>query len=302
ELWRASRCPRYRCDGHLVPGKGRRGERASYYAEVYRSGRLRRIRTAEHTGLLERDDRERLEEEFKDERRPDAPNTVVCTPTLEIDIGDLSSLTLCSVPPTTANYQQRIGRAGRESGDAYALTFATTRPHDLYFWQDPLEMADGDVTPPGCHLDARDALERQLLARAMDAWCRQATDIDESQRERFPGRFLEWCDQLDGGFVDAFLDRFGDEVREDNRDHLRAYLESGQLTEDVESAFDEFFDERRDLERRRAARHALGLARGPVQRLDRCQRVAQLRVSGAGRTVAGDHQTSRVENEWRGGR
>lgn len=264
EIWRGSRCPQYRCDGHLVPGGRRRGEPRSYYAEVYRSGRLRRIRTAEHTGLLERDEREQLEEEFKDKRRPDAPNTVVCTPTLEmgIDIGDLSCLTLCSVPPTTANYQQRIGRAGRESGDAYALTFATTRPHDLYFWQEPLEMADGDVTPPGCHLDARDVLERQLVARAMDEWCRRATDveevpkqmaelIDESDRERFPGRFLEWCEELDGEFVDAFLSRFGDAVREDNRDHLRAYVKAGQLIEDVELAFDEIFEERRDLERRR---------------------------------------------------
>ena len=74
-------------------------------------------------------------------------NVLSATPTLEmgIDIGDLSSVLLCSVPPAQANYTQRIGRAGRRTGNAYLPTLATGRPHDLYFWAQPREMLAGDI-------------------------------------------------------------------------------------------------------------------------------------------------------------
>src|SRR5690554_886787 len=81
-----------------------------YYANLYRKGDVQRIVAEEHTGLLERDDREELERRFKsDAPAPWYPNLLSCTPTLEmgIDIGDLSSAILCSVPPTQANYLQR---------------------------------------------------------------------------------------------------------------------------------------------------------------------------------------------------
>ena len=45
---------------------------------------------------------------------PGAPNVLVATPTLEmgIDIGDLSTVLLASLPRTVASYLQRVGRAG----------------------------------------------------------------------------------------------------------------------------------------------------------------------------------------------
>ena len=70
-----------------------------------------------HTGFLKLEDRETLEAHFKlvksDQKRWD-PNVLSCTPTLEmgIDIGDLSSVILCSMPPAQSQFLQRAGRGG----------------------------------------------------------------------------------------------------------------------------------------------------------------------------------------------
>lgn len=103
--------------------------------------------------LLERPNREQLEIDFKrgrDTQKIWDPNVLSCTPTLEmgIDIGDLSTVILCSMPPAQSQFLQRAGRAGRKDGNALTLAVANARPHDLYFYSDPLEMIAGEVTPP----------------------------------------------------------------------------------------------------------------------------------------------------------
>ena len=83
----------------------------AWMARRYREGDIRRVIAAEHTGLLERDDREKLEQRFKasgTEARPWYENLLSATPTLEmgVDIGSLSTLLLCSVPPSQASFLQ----------------------------------------------------------------------------------------------------------------------------------------------------------------------------------------------------
>ena len=58
---------------------------------------------------------------------------LVATPTLEmgIDIGDLSTVLLASLPRTVASYLQRVGRAGRLTGNALNLAFVTGRGEHL---------------------------------------------------------------------------------------------------------------------------------------------------------------------------
>src|SRR5205823_8978572 len=83
---------------------------SSWLIERFSKGDLRRVIAAEHTSLLERKQREELESRFK-AKNPKRwyENLLSATPTLElgVDIGDLSSVLLCSVPPTQASYLQR---------------------------------------------------------------------------------------------------------------------------------------------------------------------------------------------------
>lgn len=124
--------------------------RQQYYQQRYRKGALRRVVASEHTGLLATEERERLESSFSHAQHTDDPNILTCTSTLEmgIDIGDLSSTMLCSIPPNTASYLQRIGRAGRATGTALIVSVVNQRPHDLFFYGRPAEMFRGKVDPP----------------------------------------------------------------------------------------------------------------------------------------------------------
>ncbi|MDK8223949.1 helicase-related protein, partial [Enterococcus faecalis] len=84
----------------------------NYYRRLYHSRNSRTVVAKEHTGLLDSDERVALEKEFKkpvDKQNADAPNILVATPTLEmgIDIGDLSTVMLASLPDTVASYVQR---------------------------------------------------------------------------------------------------------------------------------------------------------------------------------------------------
>jgi ATP-dependent helicase YprA (DUF1998 family) len=165
--WLGRPCLRLRCPGHYIASAP---PTTNYYRALYRQGRIRRVVAAEHTGLLTRARRELVETGFKDGGQPDSPNVLASTPTLEmgIDIGDLSAVMLTAVPPTQSNYVQRVGRAGRQTGNAFVTTFAEGDPRSLYFLQDPELMIAGEIAAPNCYLDAIEILRRQYIAFLID--------------------------------------------------------------------------------------------------------------------------------------
>jgi len=180
-FWEGAPCLRFHCSGAYE----REDRKADYYGRLYATGDIERIFAAEHTGLLEREERQRLEAAFKAvDRRPWDPNLLSCTPTLEmgIDIGELSSVILCSVPPAPANYLQRIGRSGRRNGNSLDLTLANARPHDLYFFAEPEAMLSGRIEPPGVFLNASAVLERQFPPSAWTAGWRPGSASTRFQR------------------------------------------------------------------------------------------------------------------------
>ncbi len=144
-------------------------------------GPLRRVNARDHTSLLEAERRRRIERQFIAGQHAWHPNLLSTTPTLElgVDIGDLSSVMLYAVPPSQANYVQRLGRAGRRGGNALGLTVVNARPHDLFFWADPPEMIQGAVAPPGLYLEAYAILRRQFCAFALE---RLITDTGQTRR------------------------------------------------------------------------------------------------------------------------
>jgi DEAD/DEAH box helicase domain-containing protein len=243
----------------------------SYYRNFYRSGQVQRIFCHEHTGLLERPTREHVEVLFKTGREADAPNLLTCTPTLEmgIDVGDLSSTMVCSVPPTSTNYLQRIGRAGRATGNALILALANVRPHDLYFFEDPFEMIAGTVTPPGCFLDAPEMLKRQYLAFCLDTWSSEATNtgvmppkvmmlLAGSKRGEFPANFLQWYGSNKARLGERFLTLFEGVLSEENVGRMWEFALSDDLPQAVNACLErteaQIEEYRRLLERVRERR------------------------------------------------
>jgi len=145
----------------------------NYYQQVYNRNLSPRVHAHEHTGLLDRRDREKLERDFKEHPHSNSTNVLSATSTLEmgIDIGDLNVVGNTNVPPKPSNFLQRVGRAGRKEGSALVLNYAHAgEPHDMYYYEYPLEMMQGEVNTPGCFLEAKDILRRHFLAYCIDSW------------------------------------------------------------------------------------------------------------------------------------
>ena len=161
-------CLTMRCPGHLERNSR---EPSYFYREMYSNSDPARVIAREHSSLLEDEVRLAYETEFKAENpRPNAPNVLVATPTLEmgIDIGDLSTVMLASLPFSVAAYLQRVGRAGRLTGNSLALTFLTARGGNLPQFQNPATMINGAVKTPATYLGAEEILRRQYFAYLAD--------------------------------------------------------------------------------------------------------------------------------------
>ncbi len=167
-------CMLVRCPGRLAPAPM---SAENFYRRLYASPDMRRIVAREHTSLLDDETRLAYENGFKgSETHPDSPNVLVATPTLEmgIDIGDLSAVFLSSLPRTVAAYLQRVGRAGRLTGNALDLAYLTGRGEQLPKLGDPLSVINGEVRPPATYLRAEEILRRQFTAHLADEFARDA--------------------------------------------------------------------------------------------------------------------------------
>lgn len=247
KLMDGAACFRRSCNGKL---KVSDDAALDYYGKLYSSGDNFRINAKEHTGLLQRDDREELERIFKADRSEHKiwdPNVLSCTPTLEmgIDIGDLSSVILCSMPPAQAQFLQRVGRAGRKDGNALTLAVANSRQHDLYFYAEPREMIDGNVKPPKIFLKANAVLERQFVAFAMDSWVKTKLpynavpqnisfvlrNLEKHPDDIFPFNFLRYVQANLTNLTNEFIAMFKGELDQYAIDELKKFANGVGLNE-----------------------------------------------------------------------
>lgn len=247
-------------------------EAGDWWAKRFSQGDLRRVIAAEHTGLLERTAREELEKRFKAKNpQPWYENLLSATPTLEmgVDIGDLSSVLLCSVPPNQAGFLQRIGRAGRRDGNAMATTLADgNSPHDLYFFAETEEMIAGEVAPPGVFLRAAEVLRRQLFAFCMDDWVSslksdsalpdktsQALDaMEQTKLDRFPYIFCNYVVEHEQRLFDGFMALLGqdadDTVRSRLWDFMQGQGDNDGLRTRLTKTLEELVEERKTYKKR----------------------------------------------------
>jgi ATP-dependent helicase YprA (DUF1998 family)/very-short-patch-repair endonuclease len=140
-----------------------------YFVECYRRFvDLKCVLEArEHTAQVTPEDREEREDRFRSGHLP----LLFCSPTMElgVDISQLNLVNLRNVPPTSANYAQRSGRAGRGGQPALVYTYCAGRsPHDQYYFHQPSQMVAGAVMPPRIDIRNRDLVRSHLHAVWME--------------------------------------------------------------------------------------------------------------------------------------
>jgi DEAD/DEAH box helicase domain-containing protein len=121
------------------------------------------IRAAEHSAQQKTDRLKALEKAFK----KDHLNVLSCSTTMEmgVDIGSLSMVAMNNVPPTTSNYLQRAGRAGRRSeSTSLALTFCKATPHGEHVFSNPKWPFTTPIRVPKVSLDSSVIVQRHINA------------------------------------------------------------------------------------------------------------------------------------------
>ena len=231
-LLRGMPCPTPGCPGAL--GVERIEE--SYYSRLYSSTTPRAIVAREHTGLIPKEERLALERAFRGGEAthdPSAPNVLVATPTLEmgIDIGDLSTVMLASLPRSVSSYVQRVGRAGRLTGNSLVLAFVQGRGITLPKLNQPLSVIDGSVVPPAAFLSATEILRRQTTAYLVDTLdfnaygfeVAKARDVFSLRKESLLDVLADEVAQGVNSRVEAFLATVADSVDEATVEGVREW-------------------------------------------------------------------------------
>ncbi len=234
-------CVRWQCRGRPEPWEP--ALQRDFYRGQYQA-QPRRFIVREHSGQIDGEERLSLEQRFNDSERP-IIDVLACTPTLEVGVSldDLNAVVLRNLPPTPANYAQRIGRAGRRSKVALSVAHAGHGPHDSYYFTNPGEMIAGQVRAPAISLD-----NAPLLKRHINSLVLEILRIDFPERWVPPLDAHDWGDEEptiadpDGVLLEStikpFADRLGDpDVRARLDDAVRtAFLDDPEATPITDAA------------------------------------------------------------------
>lgn len=122
------------------------------------------FRSAEHSAQQQPRRLRRYEREFK----AGAINVLNCSTTMEmgVDIGSVSHVMMTNLPPSIANYRQRVGRAGRRGQPlSMAFTFCKDRPLDREAFREPAKFLTRGVRSPQVALRSRVIVQRHVNAQ-----------------------------------------------------------------------------------------------------------------------------------------
>jgi ATP-dependent helicase YprA (DUF1998 family) len=195
-------CSTHGCRGALLPVSGADGE--NHYRAIYTSLEPSALRAEEHTAQWTSEEAARIQDRFIS----GDINVLSCSTTFElgVDVGDLQAVLMRNVPPTTANYVQRAGRAGRRTDSAaYVTTFAQRRSHDLTHYRAPERVVAGKVPPPVIALENEKIVRRHVHSIALAAFFRWAK---AEQGRSFPGKVGDFFTSADGATGPELLEEF----------------------------------------------------------------------------------------------
>lgn len=206
------------------------------FTERFVNGQRAELRCEEHTAQLASELGQQTQEAFQCGQ----VNVLSCSTTFEmgIDIGSLQSVVLRNVPPSTVNYLQRAGRAGRRADAvAFVLTYCQRRPHDRIYFQRPKDIIAGDVEPPRIDLTNKKILQRHCFAEILaEFWVWLDQQVIGGERGRFRM----------AGTVGAYFEDRLDGTNCTPADHLRIWLTESKnrkiCTSRLSSAFPELHE------------------------------------------------------------
>ncbi|WP_160050509.1 DEAD/DEAH box helicase [Nocardiopsis sp. FR4] len=213
-------CPTLNCTGTLVPYEVPDPDKdEDHYRQLYRNLNPVTLAAEEHTAQWSSERAAEIQQDFVKGRI----NALSCSTTFElgVDVGELQSVFMRNMPPTTANYVQRAGRAGRRADSAaLVVTYAQRRSHDMFRYQEPEKMIAGEVRAPYVPL-ANERIDRRhahsvALAAFFRYWYRETGEswgtvgeFFRSGREGSPAPYTRVADFLSPvpGEVSTALER-----------------------------------------------------------------------------------------------
>ena len=158
-------CPRKECEGVLEPQPFNPDQENIIARWVAGAGepQFSTLKSEEHTAQIEKNLAKQIEEKFRDE----GVNLLSSTTTFEmgINIGDLQKVLLRNAPPSSANYVQRVGRAGRgKEKNSVCVRLCRRTKYDADAWNDPPRLMSGEVRAPTVFIQNRVIAQRHFNA------------------------------------------------------------------------------------------------------------------------------------------
>lgn len=154
-------CPEMKCNGFLESVEAKEVQNEPYYRNLFSDSKLIPMVSREHTAQLSTKTAGQYQKDFEEGKI----NVLSCSTTFEmgVDVGELEATFQRNVPPETANYIQRAGRAGRRtSSAAFSVTFSRRTSHDMTFYHDPVQIIAGKINPPVLEIENEKIAERHL--------------------------------------------------------------------------------------------------------------------------------------------